>query len=272
MESTISRRSIFSGSSLVLGTLLLDPRPGLHAAEAAAAADLPPVGPEYPSQAPDDVREIVAVSHGNFDRVRELVARRPELAKATWDWGFGDWESALGAASHVGRPDIANFLIEHGARPDIFTAAMLGNLDAVVAMIVASPGLQNHAGPHSITLLAHARAGGEPAQSVVDYLVELGGADQRPLNLELTEAEQADYLGTYRFGPGETDQFVVMLDRSGSLVIQRANGTPRVLSYQGDREFVPAGAPSARVRFRGEGGEQVLEILQPDLVVSAIRR
>ncbi len=52
----------------------------------------------YPTQDPDLVREVVGKAHVNYDRVRELVTPRPALAKATWDWGFGDWESALGAA------------------------------------------------------------------------------------------------------------------------------------------------------------------------------
>ena len=58
-----------------------------------------------PRQDPAVVREVVGVSHRDLARVRELVERQPALANATIDWGFGDWESALGAASHVGRRD-----------------------------------------------------------------------------------------------------------------------------------------------------------------------
>ena len=36
-------------------------------------------------------------------RVKELVTTHPHLANAWWDWGFGDWESPLGAAAHTGR-------------------------------------------------------------------------------------------------------------------------------------------------------------------------
>ena len=57
------------------------------------------------------------MAHGNVRRVRELVEDRPSLAKASWDWGFGDWEDALGAASHMGNREIAEYLIGHGARP-----------------------------------------------------------------------------------------------------------------------------------------------------------
>src|SRR4051812_40405389 len=60
----------------------------------------------YPAIALDVALEVVSVSHFNLDRLKELVELRPELAKANWDWAFGDWESAIGAASHVGRIDI----------------------------------------------------------------------------------------------------------------------------------------------------------------------
>ena len=58
---------------------------------------------------------------------------------AAWDWGGGDWETGLGAAAHVGRRDIALFLLDHGARLDVFAAAMLGYLDVVQAAVAARP-------------------------------------------------------------------------------------------------------------------------------------
>ncbi len=102
---------------------------------------------------------MVAVSHGNVARVKELLAASPALAKAAWDWGYGDWESALGAASHVGNREIAALLLTNGAHPTIFSAAMLGQLDVVKAFIAASPGVQKTYGPHGISLLAHAKNG-----------------------------------------------------------------------------------------------------------------
>ncbi len=43
----------------------------------------------FPRQDASLVREVVAASHGNFKRVRELVEASPALAKANWDWGCG---------------------------------------------------------------------------------------------------------------------------------------------------------------------------------------
>src|ERR1041385_1664807 len=112
----------------------------------------------FPAHPPELVREMVIVAHFDLQRVRDLVEARPALAKAAVDWGFGDWEDALGAASHTGRADIAEILLAHGARPTLFSATMLGQLDVVKGFIERSPGCQRILGPHSITLLAHARA------------------------------------------------------------------------------------------------------------------
>jgi hypothetical protein len=70
-----------------------------------------PVGDIFPTQPPELVREMVTVAHFDLNRVQELVVARPSLARAAWDWGFGDWETALGAASHMGNRPIAEYLI-----------------------------------------------------------------------------------------------------------------------------------------------------------------
>ncbi|MNT48250.1 hypothetical protein D3C72_1850200 [compost metagenome] len=43
-------------------------------------------------------------------------------------WGNGDLVTALGAAAHMGKRDIALYLVDKGARIDLFVAAMLGKL------------------------------------------------------------------------------------------------------------------------------------------------
>lgn len=116
---------------------------------------------------------IVLFAHSDIEKVRKLLVAQPKLANATMDWGGGDWESALGAASHMGRRDIADLLLHHGARPDIFCAAMMGWLDAVKSLLASRPSLLQTTGPHGIPLINHAKRGGKEAEAVLDYLESL---------------------------------------------------------------------------------------------------
>jgi len=235
--------------------------------------DVEVVHPGFPSQDPALVRETVGASHARLDRVRELVTASPALAKASWDWGYGDWESALGAASHMGRRDIAELLIEHGARPNLFTQTMLGQLDVVKAAVAAQPGIQRIPGPHGITLLQHARHGGEPAESVVAYLESLGDADEGATSLEISDEEKQRYLGRYVFGPGDDDALDVVTNRQGNLGIKRGDDFPRVLHRVEDHGFAPGGATAVRVRFAMEKGRAVaLTVHDPHPLVTALRQ
>ena len=119
------------------------------------------------------VEEFVGVAHVNLERTKDLLKQEPALVNATWDWGGGDFETALGAAAHSGSREIAIFLLNKGARLDIFAAAMLGKLDIVKAALEAFPDAVNTPGPHGIPLIKHAEMGGEEAKSVLEYLQSL---------------------------------------------------------------------------------------------------
>jgi hypothetical protein len=121
------------------------------------------------------VQSFVGNAHGDLEAVHAALGRHPTLANASWDWGAGDWETALGAAGHMGRRDIAALLLAHGARLDIFVAAMLGETEVVRAVLSAHPELRHATGPHGIPLREHAEAGGESARAVLALLDELGG-------------------------------------------------------------------------------------------------
>ena len=125
---------------------------------------------------PEMVKEFVAKGHGDLARVKELLEQEPQLLNATWDWGAGDYETAVGGAGHMGRVDIAEFLIAKGARIDVFVAAMLGKIDVVKATLMAYPTLKAYKGPHGLTLLHHARQGDENAKQVLQYLTEVGAS------------------------------------------------------------------------------------------------
>ncbi len=207
--------------------------------------------PRFPSHDDESVREIVGVSHGNLARVKEMVTARPALARASWDWGFGDWETPIDAASHVGNRAIAEFLIANGARPTIFTAVMLGQLSIVKSLVESSPGLQRMRGPHGLTMVAHAKAGGSAAVDVLKYLESLGDADPRYPDVPLTDAEQASIVGEYSFGPGAGDRFTVAKGPRG-FTIQRPGGAERNLFHHGGLVFNPPGGEAVRIRFEGD--------------------
>ena len=138
-------------------------------------AQAPKAVPERPpALAAAMVQEFVRKAHADLPATKAMLAEQPALLNATWDWGGGDFEMGIGGAGHMGNREIAEFLIGEGGRLDVFVAAMLGKLDIVRAMLTAWPGLVQSKGPHGITLMRHARAGGEPAAAVVDYLQSLG--------------------------------------------------------------------------------------------------
>jgi hypothetical protein len=116
------------------------------------------------------VHEFVRTAHFDFDVVRAFLEEEPQLVNAAWDWGGGDWETGLGAAAHVGRRDIAELLLDRGARLDVFAAAMLGQVGIVRAIVDAFPATRDAKGPHGIPLIEHARQGGAEAHAVVELL------------------------------------------------------------------------------------------------------
>lgn len=228
-----------------------------------------PITDLFPTQPPELALEMVTVSHFSLKRVQELVNGRPSLARAAWDWGFGDWETALGAASHMGNSPIAEYLISKGARPDLFSAAMLGQLDVVKAFVATQPGVQHIRGPHSITLLAHAKAGGAAARPVYDFLQRLGDADEDPPP-PISDAEIDSILGTYPFGNGANQRIDVTIEQS-KLTWTRKGKMGRWLIHTGDLTFYPIGAPAVRIRFTDEKGVTIMTVHDPDLVLTAKR-
>jgi hypothetical protein len=127
------------------------------------------------------VQDFVVYAHSELALVKKLLEKEPALLNATMDWGAGDWESGLGGASHMGRRDIAEFLLEKGARIDLFCAAMLGQLDAVRAFLTLQPKLIDARGPHGFSLHFHAQVGGKEAAGVLDYLQSVKKVELKPV-------------------------------------------------------------------------------------------
>jgi hypothetical protein len=225
----------------------------------------------FPRNDPARVQSVVGASHGNLDLVRQLVSEQPALAKASWDWGFGDWETALGAASHTGRREIAQLLIAHGAHPTVFSAAMLGDVDTVRAHLTADPSLYGLPGPHGITLLAHARVGGADAERVVDYLVDRFGPDQPPLQVAGDAEVEARYTGRYRFDTDPPIEVGAAVRNGFLLVGAGEQPNSRVVRVE-EHVFHPTGAPGVRLRFDVvDGRARSLTVVDGPLTVTGAR-
>jgi hypothetical protein len=197
MTEPISRRAF---AALATGTVLG------AAAELPAADDKPKADPDKAPAGPTEaaferdytpptfkpswkkqqvnrllVQDFVIFAHSDLDMVKKLLEKEPALLNATMDWGGGDWETGLGGASHMGRRDIVEFLLERGARIDLFCAAMMGQLDAVKAFLTLQPKLIDAKGPHGLSLHFHAQVGAKEAEKVLDYLQSVKKVELKPV-------------------------------------------------------------------------------------------
>ena len=122
----------------------------------------------------ETVKEFVMAGHGNFDKTKELLQQQPALLYATYDWGNGDFETALEGAGHTGNKEIANFLIDKGGRTNLFVLTMLGKTQIVKSFLETFPSYLTARGPHGLTLLHHAQKGGDDAKELLDYFQSMG--------------------------------------------------------------------------------------------------
>src|SRR4051812_49010218 len=98
--SMIHRRDLVRTAAVALGTLAIG---GIAMPDSLFAQSSiqkpPPLDPEL-------VKNFVTAAHTKLDETKAMLEAEPRLINATWDWGGGDFETALGGASHMGRPDI----------------------------------------------------------------------------------------------------------------------------------------------------------------------
>ena len=175
MNALVSRkRFLVGGGFAAVGALLGRvglAQPGVNSpAPSPSSKDVPDFPEHDPQIDRARVKRFVIAGHFNLEAVKEMLGSDPTLINGAIDWGNGDFETALGGASHMGRRDIAEFLLEHNARLDIFAATMLGKLDIVKAAVAAFPNIVSVPGPHKIPLISHAEKGGEGAKAVLEFL------------------------------------------------------------------------------------------------------
>ncbi len=193
MSEPISRRSFHVlAASAALGAVTTP---------AWAQQDKPPQAPKVPVERPFErdypapdfkpswkkmqihrtmVQDFIIYAHSDLDMTKKLLEKEPGLINAMMDWGDGDWESALGGASHMARRDIVEFLLSKGARIDIFCATMMGQFEAVKSFLTLQPNLIDARGPHGFSLHFHAQLAGKDAKKMLDYLQSIKKIEMKP--------------------------------------------------------------------------------------------
>jgi hypothetical protein len=161
------RKSLYSGSGIVLLPAVL------------SAQNAPEIKPQLK---PELIKEFVGAGHNNLERVKEMLQNEPNLLSSRYDWGYGDFEEAIEGAAHVGNKEIANYLIEQGARINLFVLTMLGKTNLVKPILEAYPKLIFAKGAHGFTLLHHAINGQEDALDLLAFLKEKGLKETRIKN------------------------------------------------------------------------------------------
>jgi ankyrin repeat protein len=136
----LKKGTLAVGSTLLLGSFTNTPESSLFTAK--------------------EIDEFVGAAHGSLEETKRIIEAKPLILNCTSQLAQGDFETAIGGASHMGRKDIADLLVSKGARMDIFNFTFLGYTDFVKKLLNDQPQLLNSYGPHGYTLLHHAKAGG----------------------------------------------------------------------------------------------------------------
>jgi hypothetical protein len=166
----MNRKSFFQNSALMSGGLLLSPL------ILPSQVSKDQVDPQLDKEL---VRVFVGAGHRDMAQVKTMLEEHPTLLNAAHDWKYGDFETCLGAANHVGYKELVQYLLDQGAQANIFTAALFGKMEILKPYLDAFPKCLNARGPHGYTLLHHAIQGEDEALEVKEYLVSLGAVETK---------------------------------------------------------------------------------------------
>ena len=155
-------------------TFLKNSLGGLALATVAPTMSFTIFNQEVPPLATSLVKEFVVAGHKDLELVKEMLQKHPNLIYSKYDWGNGDFEEAIEGAGHLGNKEIANYLINQGARVNLFVLTMLGKTALVKEALETYPNLLYSKGPHGFTLLHHAEVGGSNSKELFDYLIRKG--------------------------------------------------------------------------------------------------
>ena len=121
----------------------------------------------------EEGNKLIIECHSDLDTVKRKLAENPAPANA---YNAAMIESAIGAAGHMGRADIAEALLAHGARLELAAAAMLGRKDFVAEALKKDASRAKSGGAHNIPVAFHAALSGDV--EIMQMLWDAGAQDE----------------------------------------------------------------------------------------------
>ncbi len=177
--------------------------------------------PDSPALEQSLIDEFVGACHGNFERVKTLLAAHPDLIHGNASWV----ETGIEAAAQTGRVDIVDYLLAAGAALDICTAAMLGQQEQVAAFLQKDPRQSQARGAHGLPVMYFPAIRGH--QAIADLLLEYGA------DINAGAGGNTALHGAVMFGQGEMARWLLehgadpsLMDYNGktALELARENG------------------------------------------------
>ena len=111
------------------------------------------VDPEWERDNQELIRSFVLPCHFGLDQAREVLKQDSRLVNARY---FDFDEAPIEAASHMGRTDIAKFLLGNGAPYTVHCSVMMGHLEAARSFFDADAAQAVRPGAHTIPMMFHA--------------------------------------------------------------------------------------------------------------------
>lgn len=96
-----------------------------------------------------DRSQLVGLSHFNLEEVKKSLANDPRLAHSTATTS----EKGIEASAHMGRKDLVNLFLDHGAPYALPTAVMLNDVTTVKRLLQEDPNRIHERGAHDFPLL-----------------------------------------------------------------------------------------------------------------------
>lgn len=174
----------------------------------------------------DIIKDFVIASHFNLQKVKDYLDQYPDLLRAEHQWGENDFEDGLGAASHVGNREIAQFFISQGVEPTICTLAMLGDKAGVQAFLELDPATANARGAHGISLMFHAALSGNI--EVTAMLKNAGCVEGYSFALHAALMKDHEAMALWLLNNGATDVNVKNYQDKTPLVVAIEKGFTQI--------------------------------------------